>query len=233
MVNSGDNPIEIDLRYSVSIFFFNLLRVKKNYFKLLFQRYQNMTPHPHICYKNERGQTLCEVYTKYSKPIKLDINLKTLVPKEGEEVQTCKYALGPDFHCRITPTVERNLTRGSGTSCRPIVKCNIHEPYNSTDSMLRVTECGYNNISFWLYLFIRSFADIFPTAAVALLNAAVVIATRETSTGRGDVGKQLAAGALGFAIFAPICGAVGGPLISLILFTVLLVIGALILLFDR
>lgn len=192
-----------------------------------------MTPHPHMCYTNERGETLCEVYTKYSKPIKLDVNLKTLALNDTEDERTCKYSIGSDFHCRITPTVEKNLTKNSGTSCRPVVKCNIHEPYNSSESMLRVTECGYNNISFWLYLFIRSFADIFPTAAVALLNAAVVIATRETSTGRGDVGKQLAVGALGFAIFAPICGAVEGPLISLILFSVLLVLGAVILLFGR
>lgn len=42
-----------------------------------------------------------------------------------------------------------------------------------------------------MYLGIRCLADIFPTAAIALIDAAIVIATRETSTGRGDVGRQL------------------------------------------
>lgn len=95
-----------------------------------------------------------------------------------------------------------------------------------------VSECGYNNISFWLYLFMRSVADIFPTAAVALLDAAVVIATRETSTGRGDVGKQFAAGALGFALFAPIVSAVNQPMVSIVMFDVLMVLAALIMLCD-
>lgn len=145
----------------------------------------------------------------------------------------CKYTLGSNFHCRIPPAVEKNLTRGNTSSCHPVVMCNIYEPYNSSESMLKVTECGYNNISFWLYLFIRSIADIFPTAAVALLNAAVVIATRETSTGRGDVGKQLAVGALGLAIFPPLCGWIDVPVVSLIIFSVMLVLAALILLFDK
>lgn len=119
-------------------------------------------------------------------------------------------------------------------NCRPVVKCNIHDPYNSSDSLLKVSQCGYNNISFYLYLFIRSFGDLFTAAAVALLGASVVIATRETSTGRGDVGKQFAAGALGLAIFAPIIGgpAEGHFLVALLSFVVLFVLAALILLFD-
>ena len=61
-------------------------------------------------------------------------------------------------------------------------------------------------MTFWMYLTIRSIADIFPTAAVSLVDAAVVIATRETSCGRGDVGHQLAFGSLGFAAFGPLVG---------------------------
>lgn len=57
-----------------------------------------------------------------------------------------------------------------------------------------------------MYLGIRSAADIFPTAAVTLIDAAVVIATRETSCGRGDVGRQLAFGSLGFVAFGPLTG---------------------------
>lgn len=81
----------------------------------------------------------------------------------------------------------------------------------------------------------RSLGDLFTAAAVALLSTSVVIATRETSTGRGDVGKQFAAGALGLGIFAVIIGgaAQGHFLTALISFCVLFVLAALILLFDK
>lgn len=53
-------------------------------------------------------------------------------------------------------------------------------------------------------------------------------------TGRGDVGKQFAAGALGFGIFAPIIGgaAAGIYLDAMICFTVLMAIAVIILLVD-
>jgi hypothetical protein len=49
-------------------------------------------------------------------------------------------------------------------------------------------------------------ADIFPTAALALLAAIIVVATRETSVGHGDVGRQLAWGWLGLALSGLIMG---------------------------
>lgn len=77
----------------------------------------------------------------------------------------------------------KNLTADKEDDCHPVVLCEIYNPYNNKDSLLKKSQCGYDNISFWLYLFLRSFADIFPAAAVTLLATAVVIATRETSTG--------------------------------------------------
>lgn len=63
------------------------------------------------------------------------------------------------------------------------------------ESVLAESQCrkviGNEQLTFWMYLGIRCLADIFPTAAVGLIDAATVIATRETSTGRGDVGRQL------------------------------------------
>ncbi|ENN70726.1 hypothetical protein YQE_12556, partial [Dendroctonus ponderosae] len=86
-----------------------------------------------------------------------------------------------------------------------------------------------------LYLFIKSFADIFIAAAVALIGTAVVIATRETSTGRGDIGKQFACGVAGFGLFAPIIGgcADGRFFEGIICFTVLMVLAVIILLADE
>lgn len=83
-------------------------------------------------------------------------------------------------------------------------------------------------------MIIRSLSDIFPAAAVTLLNTAIIIATRETSTGRGDVGRQLAWGSFGWAMFPLIIGLAGvhGELyISVIVFAVCMVSAALILFF--
>ncbi|KAJ8919375.1 hypothetical protein NQ315_016468, partial [Exocentrus adspersus] len=190
-------------------------------------------PHPHMCYRNVSGDEVCEVFTQYTRLIEFSIGLKPTITTEDEEDNTCKYPFAEYFNCRITPDVIENLTR-SQKDCHPNVLCEIHDPYNNKNSLLQRSQCGYNNISFWLYLFIRSFADIFPAAAVTLLATAVVIATRETSTGRGDVGIQFAAGALGFGIFAPIIGGVAGGsfLDAMICFTVLMGVAAIILLAD-
>ncbi len=79
---------------------------------------------------------------------------------------------------------------------------------------------------------IRLLAEIFPTAAITLLNAAIIVATRETSTGRGDVGRQLAFGSLGWATFPfiiGVCGIQGQLLIPVIIFAVSMILAAIIL----
>lgn len=126
-----------------------------------------------------------------------------------------------------------------------MIKCDVEEPYYSPDSVLADSEClrviGDPSTTFWSYLFIRSIADIFPTTALALLDAAVIIATRETSSGRGDVGRQFAWGTFGFSIFAPLVGFLSQDvmstspayLIAIILFAVFMVIAALICLLDK
>jgi MFS family permease len=195
---------------------------------------------PHMCYKNSEDVTVCEVYTKYSKNVQFNVGLKPTITRAIDnetEDDICTYPVADYFHCRMPEEIVKDLRATEDPNCRPMVLCAIHDPYNvnNTDSLLKKSECGYNNISFWLYLVIRSIADIFPAAAVALLSTAVVIATRETSTGRGDIGKQLAAGALGFAIFAPIIGgcADGNVRDAMICFTVLMLLAILILLFDN
>nr|XP_022901472.1 uncharacterized protein LOC111414384 [Onthophagus taurus] len=211
-----------------------------------FPRRSNATmdviPLPHLCYTRDNGDGICEVFSKYSNPIALNVNLK---PSNGHysdngTEELCKYHIGNNFRCRIPEKITSNLT-AVAPDCRPIVRCDLYEPYNiSQGGKLVVSECGYSNISFWLYLITRSIADIFPAAVVTLLDAAVIIATRETSTGRGDVGKQFAAGVLGFALFAPIIsnvdvwsdGGVDVMTVSLISFAVLMVLGAIIILVD-
>lgn len=195
-----------------------------------------LEPYPHMCYTNASGDTVCEVYTEYSYPIKFILGLRpSREPAENETDDTCKYPFDEPFHCRIPTHKALELQRDFGEDCNVAIMCGIHDPYNNTDSLLKRSQCGYDNISFWLYLFIKSFGDIFSAAAVALLGTAVVIATRETSTGRGDIGKQFACGALGFGIFAPIIGgcAHGRFFEAMICFTVLMVLAVIILLADE
>ncbi|KAF7287260.1 hypothetical protein GWI33_002076 [Rhynchophorus ferrugineus] len=192
--------------------------------------------YPHMCYKNISGDTVCEVYTDYSWPIRFNLGLRPSDNVGNESEDTCKYPFDEYFHCRIPPIKSQLIKEESGDEdCNPVILCEIHDPYNSTDSLLKRSQCGYDNISFWLYLFIKSLADTFLAAAVALIGTAVVIATRETSTGRGDIGKQFAVGALGFAIFAPIIGgcADGKFLEAMICFTVLMVIAVIVVLVDE
>lgn len=47
---------------------------------------------------------------------------------------------------------------------------------------------GDIEVTYWSYLLIRSLADIFPVSIIFLLNTAIIIATRETSTGRSEIG---------------------------------------------
>ncbi|XP_057672616.1 uncharacterized protein LOC130904080 [Diorhabda carinulata] len=192
-------------------------------------------PHQHLCYQNESGYELCEVYTEFSKPINFNIGLKPAVPfisPYNKQNRTCKYPTVESFRCRIRPDVKQNL-KNQNPGCDPLIICEIHNPYNNENSLLERSQCGKG--SFWIYLFIKSIADIFLAATVVLISTAVVIATRETSTGRGDIGKQFAAGALGFAVFAPIIGgcADGHYLESIICFTVLAAVAILILLVDN
>lgn len=58
-----------------------------------------------------------------------------------------------------------------------------------------------------LYIFYRSLADLFAAAALCLICTICIVATRETSLGRSDVGRQFAFGILGTIIFPPIIGA--------------------------
>jgi len=54
------------------------------------------------------------------------------------------------------------------------------------------------------YTTIRLIGDIFPMAALTLLNTAIVIAVRETSEGRGEVCRQYVWGAIGYVVlFSP------------------------------
>ena len=88
------------------------------------------------------------------------------------------------------------------------------------------------------YFTLRVIADIFPLAVIVLLDTAILIATRDPVSSRGDVGHQLAWASLGWAIFAPIVSIdffdnATDYFIPFIVGIILIVLSALILLFSR
>lgn len=88
------------------------------------------------------------------------------------------------------------------------------------------------------YTTIRLIGDIFPMAALTLLNTAIVIAVRETSEGRGEVCRQYVWGAIGYVVlFSPLDLFFfqnepnhDAALVALIIFIVSFVLGAVVLL---
>ncbi|XP_011297698.1 uncharacterized protein SP1173 [Fopius arisanus] len=156
---------------------------------------------PHLCFDNGK-ERVCHVYTNASRSLSIQASFQ-VASNARERGDWCAYPIA-ESHCRIPNDLE---IRYNG-SCT--VECDLLDP-----SMLQVNidtenQCsqvaGDPEMTFWMYITIRSLADIFPTAGVALIDAAMVIATRETSCGRGDVGRQLAFGSLGFATFGSLSG---------------------------
>ncbi|KFB50229.1 AGAP011749-PA-like protein [Anopheles sinensis] len=164
-------------------------------------------PVPHICeHKGDAERELCHAYTSASVSLKLTTVLRSAVNQENEthSAEWCRYPLD-GFSCDIPEkqiTWMKLLTQSS--NCTPKVECEVHDPYDDENSVLSESVCmrivGDPEATFWSYLVLRSFGDAFLLAVIVLLNAATIIATRETSTGRGDFGRQIVWGAIGWAV---------------------------------
>ncbi|KAJ8678990.1 hypothetical protein QAD02_014777 [Eretmocerus hayati] len=176
---------------------------------------------PHVCYEDAtrdgRGK-ICHVFTDIDESelpghgvLAINVSLRQAVNPEAND-EWCSYPIAQPFNCRIPGELADKYRSSSGNvSC--LVECRIEQPYDDDlldRSVLAESQCrqvmGNEQLTFWMYLAIRCLADIFPTAALALIDAAIVIATRETSSGRGDVGRQLAFGCLGLSAFGALAG---------------------------
>ncbi|XP_011862279.1 PREDICTED: uncharacterized protein LOC105558936 isoform X2 [Vollenhovia emeryi] len=161
---------------------------------------------PHLCFKDENDNVVCHVYTEYSGTLPVNGSLGQALNPENED-EWCAYPVAEYFACRIPSELEVKMVPFNKTCS---IECDLVNPYTLPGGVLVESQCqrtgDWTEAAFWMYLFVRSVADIFPTTAVALIDAAVVIATRETSCGRGDVGRQLAFGSLGFALLGPLTG---------------------------
>ncbi|XP_045459822.1 uncharacterized protein LOC123670369 [Melitaea cinxia] len=189
---------------------------------------------PHLCYGGR-----CLVYMQHA--ARMRVPLALVAPRGNDTDDWCTYKTGGPSKCPVPPERLAEL-KTEDEDCRPAVRCQVLDPYDEPDGVLVDAECrlviGDPAYTFWSYFVTRILADIWPTAALALLGAACVIATRETSLGRGDVGRQLAFGTIGLAIFPPLAGLAATQmpdnpyLVPFLLHAVFMLIGALILLLD-
>lgn len=85
-----------------------------------------------------------------------------------------------------------------------MVECNITHAYSSETSFLSQNIC----VHMMPYFIFRYLGDLFALTVHVLLNVAIIIATRETSLGRGNIGRQLVFGAIGIFVMSGVLGAI-------------------------
>ncbi|XP_039965207.1 uncharacterized protein LOC120777766 [Bactrocera tryoni] len=206
---------------------------------------------PHLCLteKTDSGETVvknCHVYTHDTNNIVVNSVLRAADNSKDNDTHSaewCKYPLD-GFQCNIPLKQIKHMNDiKNGTACKPMIECQVIDPYDSKGSVLADSECikitGDLDATLGGYTAIRLLGDIFVMAALTLLNTAIVIAVRETSEGRGEVCRQYAWGAIGYVLlFSPIDlfafandSKHDAALVALILVIVCLLIGALVLLF--
>ncbi|XP_036227990.2 uncharacterized protein SP1173 [Bactrocera oleae] len=206
---------------------------------------------PHLCLteKRDSGETVvknCHVYTHDTNNIVVNSVLRAADNSKDNDTHSaewCKYPLD-GFQCNIPLKQIKHMNDiKNGTACKPMIECQVIDPYDSKGSVLADSECikitGDLDATLGGYTAIRLLGDIFVMAALTLLNTAIVIAVRETSEGRGEVCRQYVWGAIGYVLlFSPIDlfafasdSKHDAALVALILVIVCLLIGALVLLF--
>lgn len=122
--------------------------------------------------------------------------------------------------------------------CSPAIECLIEDAHGSGSILEEARTVVYQQVPYESYFPIRIIAEIFPIIIHMLLNIAIVIATRETSVGRGNIGHQWAFYPIGVLVFSSVLGlinhAVGTDqfLIPMIVFPVTMFICAIVVLFS-
>ncbi|XP_046394266.1 uncharacterized protein LOC124162002 [Ischnura elegans] len=158
----------------------------------------------HLCFSDvdqERPTANCHAFHSPSNSLAINATL------DGSFVELERMCVYPISSFRLDDKVFSQL------SCRPSavdrchVLCSIHQPYdeiNSGPSLLGPSgSCpsllGDPRLTFWSYLIVRSVADCFPAASLAVLDAGLLLPSPHSSPGR-----HLTSGALGIAIASPL-----------------------------
>ncbi|XP_034243093.1 uncharacterized protein LOC117646326 [Thrips palmi] len=164
---------------------------------------------PHICGPDGPGgaspsSRTCHVFTVNDSGITIKASLQHATNPDADQSQWCHYPIAESFSCALPSPLT--------PACR--VLCDIEHPYTAEGSVLAQSQCqvlvGDPVFTFWSYLGVRCLADAFPTAALAMVDTALVVATRERAglprREKADLGRQMAVGLLGTAIAAPLAG---------------------------
>ncbi|XP_033159277.1 uncharacterized protein LOC117140455 [Drosophila mauritiana] len=208
---------------------------------------------PHVCLteRNQNGEDVvkhCHAFTEDTTSVVMDALMGSAISQEehyDDYEGWCQYPL-EGFQCHI-PEEQVNYMKDfkhykqNDSNCKPMIECQVVNPYHEK-SVLSDSECtnttGSVQDTLVGYTTIRLIGDIFPMAALTLLNTAIVIAVRETSEGRGEVCRQYVWGAIGYIVlFSPLDLFFfqnepnhDAALVALIIFIVSFVLGAVVLL---
>lgn len=88
----------------------------------------------------------------------------------------------------------------------PVIECLIRDAHEMGSILQEDKSIIYHQVPYETYYPLRIVAEIFPIVIHMLLNIAIVIATRETSVGRGNVGHQWAFYPIGVLVFSTVLG---------------------------
>lgn len=103
---------------------------------------------PHLCLgTSPDGEiteaTICHVYTEDTKSISVHTTLRSATNQENEthSAEWCRYPLD-GFSCHIPPAqaTYMKLYKNS-TKCKPMVECEVHDPYDNPGSVLAESQC--------------------------------------------------------------------------------------------
>lgn len=124
------------------------------------------------------------------------------------------------------------------SDCSPAIECLIEDAHGSGSILEEEKTVVHQQVPYDSYFPIRIIAEIFPIIIHMLLNIAIVIATRETSVGRGNIGHQWAFYPIGVLVFASILGVINHAvdfdqfIIPMIVFPITMFVCAIVVLFS-
>lgn len=125
-------------------------------------------------------------------------------------------------------------------SCAVTTECMIEDPFSKDSILWSVSRDRFDEVplQFDLYVTLRIIAELFPVVIHMLLNIAIIIATRETSVGRGNVGHQWVFYPLGVLFFATVIGLINHAIsieqhiVPIIVFSVTMFVCAVVVLLS-
>ncbi|XP_058115904.1 uncharacterized protein LOC131288232 [Anopheles ziemanni] len=155
-----------------------------------------------VCVDTDVEDDECHTYSDGILPVKATFDASG----EKDAGDECNYPLD-GFRC----PVDKAWVKAQPVGCKPVVRCDIANPYDDEGSPLHGTTCDGDedndgdddegDSTFYYYLSVRSLLDFCLLGGLTLLNTIIVIATRDPASGVADFGRQLVWGAVGWIIF--------------------------------